>query len=298
MKETIIMANKNSQTNKLAVSLILSQQNEDPPLDCILAEEMTLFNQRKLNRKRTQEIFAHLNSCSDCYMRWLECPPMKQKYTWTFWKHMPKIQWHLPEIQLAPARMVPVLVTALILIAVIFWPHDTPQKDYQYYLENPEFHMSKNDLRISLPWEIRKNHLNFANQKKVSHQKVFATGMWTARQELFPKKELPKCPDFLWMDNNNIPQKLEPYYDLGRWCLFTKVACLKNVDAKAFFKHQPMIAKNLKLAFSDLNDSVIQKQLSLSYDVLLKIDSTSPSERMCYQLMKNVNSIIWHELRN
>jgi hypothetical protein len=290
------MTDKNSQTNKLAVALILSKKNDHPPLDCLMPEEMTLFNQRKLNRKRSQEVFAHLNDCSDCYMRWLECPPMKQKFKWDFWKNIPQINWYLPEFQFAPARLVPALAVVLILIAVFFWPNGS-DKNFQYYLKNPDFVISSIHQHVSLPWETPKTHQNFANKKILKHQKVFATGMWTARYELFPIHDLPECPDYLWVDHNQFSAQLKPYYDLGRWCLFTQVACMKNVDAETFWKHQPLIAKNLINVFSDTDDLIIQKQLSESYDVLLDLDANSPTEKICYRLMKKIHPIIWHELR-
>ncbi|MBF0452288.1 MAG: hypothetical protein HQK75_16420 [Candidatus Magnetomorum sp.] len=261
--------------------------------NCIPPEEMIVFNNRKFGKKRTKKIFAHLDSCPECYMRWLEFPAMPEPKLWVYLKKVSKIQF-FSQVNITKPQVIPVLIMSLILVFMYFQikPDDPPALSV----------LEKSDLSLSslttvlMPWEQNVS-INFAKKGFLDYQRVFATGMWTARHDVLKEKDDTLLPDSFSVSSDTIAVH-QCFYYLGRWCVLMNVACNDKNKATQFWKAQ---SKIITMLHNDMNTTDVLINASKSYIIqeltsclaLLKsTDKFLPSEKSCYLLSKHVNQMI------
>ena len=295
--------NQLDNLDNLSISLILSQTNPSQIEECISPDEMALFNNKQLSRKRTKAIFDHLNACSDCYTRWLNYPPMPENQTWLL-PHLTTLLNNaydllLPKSPIRPIQFAPALAMAIIVLFVLFHIQFPVQNHLEDLLELPSVTITNQEnidqiKHIQFPWEVPFNaYQSFSpsSHEVSSIKKAFNSGMWHARHDLLKNHDQSQLPDFFKITTIN---DLKSFYLLGRWCVLFQMACIEKTSFHQFWHNQADIIQILKQQIMSFNDyDLIIEKLSIMDDQFAKTKDTHLSKKDEHELLQVISQIIW-----
>ena len=268
-----VLTNKNENPKKedcLRAMLALSNEDSSVSGSCPDPNDMAAFADGSIERKKSKEIVAHLNTCHDCYNDWLMvsaamAEPKKSSITNDLKNIINDIKLVFSDVINWVFIPKPVLAygfaTALAACLIItIWAVN--QSDLKGLINNTYSTkivagISQDDLEFNniykLPWERSKTSYGFAPQPTDSDtSRAFGAGLWSARQEVVGDKKFPTKPDFVeekqaWQKS---PQEID--YWLGRWSYLLRAVCMSDVEiSQDFWGKQLNILKKTQKSYSD-----------------------------------------------